>query len=404
MRLFFKKYKHQYNFKEEVRKLFKSLSFRTRDIIIRRNALEGFKKDTLEMIGRDYNITRERVRQLETRGYIIINKMLKKNKYLESFFVEVLDSSYGVKREDFFLELLGKKEDEKYILFILLFFGRFIKIEESPNFFAFWVENKEKKIEVKEIIEQVEIYLKQEEIPLSSFILSKKFCIKKERLEIYLEISKNIIKTIDEEYRLINYKTSECFIPDNHIKEEIVDIILVCFDSVDIPIGRSFLSKILKGSNDKNIIEAGEHFNKYFGVLSNLYKKEILKHIDDIIKDEFLEIYPSRYFGRPLLRLTKQGKEKLLESKKSLTNNFTMQNVSIGDNEFNEKIKRIKEESPNAYSSWSKEEEQELKKMYFVEKKTIEELSVIFKRQKGGIISRLKKIDKKKYSQQKIES
>jgi len=37
--------------------------------------------------------------------------------------------------------------------------------------------------------------------------------------------------------------------------------------------------------------------------------------------------------------------------------------------------------------------------MYFVEKKTIEELSVIFKRQEGGIISRLKKIDKKKYSQ-----
>jgi len=39
-----------------------------------------------------------------------------------------------------------------------------------------------------------------------------------------------------------------------------------------------------------------------------------------------------------------------------------MQNVSISNNKFNEKIKHIKEESSNAYSPWSKEEKQELKK------------------------------------------
>src|SRR5688500_223763 len=51
--------------KATVTTIIKPLSERNRDIIARRFGLQSGKRETLESIGRSYEITRERVRQIE---------------------------------------------------------------------------------------------------------------------------------------------------------------------------------------------------------------------------------------------------------------------------------------------------------------------------------------------------
>jgi len=56
-----------------------------RDIIIRRFGLNGHEPETLESIGQDFSITRERVRQIEKRvirqikNYVINKKLNRRN-------------------------------------------------------------------------------------------------------------------------------------------------------------------------------------------------------------------------------------------------------------------------------------------------------------------------------------
>ena len=52
------------------KKLMNSLNPRTKEVITKRYGLEEKERKTLESIGREYGITRERVRQIETLPYL----------------------------------------------------------------------------------------------------------------------------------------------------------------------------------------------------------------------------------------------------------------------------------------------------------------------------------------------
>jgi len=54
-------------------------------------------------------------------------------------------------------------------------------------------------------------------------------------------------------------------------------------------------------------------------------------------------------------------------------------------------MEQVKKESPNAYNPWTKQEEEQLTKLY-KEGKKINEIAILLQRQQGGIRSRLKKI------------
>ena len=67
-------------------KFLSSLDGRQRYIIIRRFGLDGGKPDTLENIGKKFDLTRERIRQLELTGLRALREMYKKinrEKYIE---------------------------------------------------------------------------------------------------------------------------------------------------------------------------------------------------------------------------------------------------------------------------------------------------------------------------------
>ena len=63
-----------------------NLDYRQRYIIVHRFGLDGSKPKTLESIGKEFNLTRERIRQLELSALLNLREMYKKadrHKYIE---------------------------------------------------------------------------------------------------------------------------------------------------------------------------------------------------------------------------------------------------------------------------------------------------------------------------------
>src|SRR3989338_2685808 len=110
-----------------ISKLFQSLSSREQDILRRRFGLHGRDNETLEGIGGSYNVTRERIRQIENSTI----KNIKSNpefetmvKPVESVILSALEKHGGIMSEDHLLEYLLQSEGgdsigRKHLLFLL---------------------------------------------------------------------------------------------------------------------------------------------------------------------------------------------------------------------------------------------------------------------------------------------
>ena len=82
-----------------VNSLLAHLPQREKEVLQKRNALGTFPRHTLEQIGKDFNITRERVRQIEREGVkkiksLDMNKSKLPLKDLEAAVLEFLQKSY----------------------------------------------------------------------------------------------------------------------------------------------------------------------------------------------------------------------------------------------------------------------------------------------------------------------
>ena len=62
------------NYQKTHRNLLKNLPERTKDVVERRFGLEKDERETLESIGGDYGVCRERIRQIEESGISLIRK------------------------------------------------------------------------------------------------------------------------------------------------------------------------------------------------------------------------------------------------------------------------------------------------------------------------------------------
>jgi hypothetical protein len=110
----------QFNPIELVADLLKNLSTKESDILSRRYGLLGKKRETLEQIGKYYDITRERIRQIEMAT-------VKKLKDLKNFRQEVENAEQHITR---LLENNGGIMEEKHLLGELNYFGH---NDESHN-------------------------------------------------------------------------------------------------------------------------------------------------------------------------------------------------------------------------------------------------------------------------------
>lgn len=126
--------------------LLKILPKRYQNVLARRYGLKRSKPETLESIGRDYKITRERVRQIEEAALKQV-KNSEEFQGLDSLFVSLgqhLGLYGGLRKEsEFFAELTGSSRNFPHLNCLLELSGRFQKVPEDYNFHAFWFQDKE---------------------------------------------------------------------------------------------------------------------------------------------------------------------------------------------------------------------------------------------------------------------
>lgn len=97
----------QFNTNELIVKLLKNISRKEGDILSRRFGLLGKEKETLEQIGKYYNITRERIRQIETATIKKIKELKDFKQQIETaeqHIGHLLENHGGVMEENFLLE------------------------------------------------------------------------------------------------------------------------------------------------------------------------------------------------------------------------------------------------------------------------------------------------------------
>lgn len=130
-----------------VGQLLSGLNTRNKDVISRRFGLKTGKKETLESIGREYGITRERVRQIEEVSLKQIRDGLGaglavKIKPFVSLAESILDRAGGVAKEEyFFTEFSGVAKDSPAnaaLVFFLSLDGGLKRFADDKDFNVFW--------------------------------------------------------------------------------------------------------------------------------------------------------------------------------------------------------------------------------------------------------------------------
>jgi DNA-directed RNA polymerase delta subunit len=130
--------------------LIKDLPERTRDVIQRRFSLDKesvphktikFKKESLGNIGKDYGITRERVRQIESDGFKRIKKKIGDYQHVYQAFGKKLDEFGGIKKEEDLFESLADKKNFNHLFFILSVADSFHRFPGNRSFHSFWTKD-----------------------------------------------------------------------------------------------------------------------------------------------------------------------------------------------------------------------------------------------------------------------
>ncbi|MEK7452826.1 MAG: sigma factor-like helix-turn-helix DNA-binding protein [Patescibacteria group bacterium] len=199
--------------------LISSLSDKQSDVLVKRFGLKDGKRRTLEEIGRGYNITRERVRQIENDAKAAFLK-LKDIKKLDAFFNALeyhIENFGGLRIENhllstdlarFFPKDIEEKEAESFMYFLLNSSSRFIKTPESQDFYGIWslkksivqIAKSSLELLVKKLASFENTITRKELLKWLSDIVSQD--LSDGALESYLSASKNISSNVYGDYGL----------------------------------------------------------------------------------------------------------------------------------------------------------------------------------------------------------
>ena len=193
--------------------ILKGLPERARAVLEQRFALSCPEYRTLQAIGAEHKITRERVRQIENDSLEILKK--EKKQYFQAphkRFVEQFKNSGGLKKEESLLNEWAPTKFKSHILFLLALGNQFKRIPETENFYSFWTIKESSLGDAKKTIDFFIKKLKEKKSPisfndysprasLSAFSSSKTDKI----LLSHLELSKYIIKSPDGLYGLSDW-------------------------------------------------------------------------------------------------------------------------------------------------------------------------------------------------------
>jgi hypothetical protein len=203
--------------KETTAKLVAILNTRNRDVISRRFGLKTGKKETLESIGQSYNITRERVRQIEEASLKQMKDFLAsssdvKIKPFVALAENLLEQTGGVMNEDeLFTKYFGvtgknvaSDAANASLVFLMILDGKLQRSLDDDQFNSFWALSKENADAFKNSVASFAKALSKSEDPIADTAMAdftKKSGISTKftssvAMNSYLTISKEIGKNI----------------------------------------------------------------------------------------------------------------------------------------------------------------------------------------------------------------
>ena len=127
--------KQKLNYRQIYLNLTKNFPKRVKNVLIQRFGFEKGKPETLESVGKDFGITRERIRQIQEYAFSDIKRENKPilDKIYRNFF-SYFEKCGGFKKEDILLTDLGEKNFQRYIYFFLTLGEPFFRYYEKKEY------------------------------------------------------------------------------------------------------------------------------------------------------------------------------------------------------------------------------------------------------------------------------
>lgn len=196
--------KYNFNMPGIVEDLFLVLTSKEKEVIIKRFSLNNKGKQTLEKIGKQFNVTRERIRQIEK---IAINKLRRTIDNTQLKAVNELAKktirAHGslLKEENIINEVLQQLQEttpvDKYIILLSMHIDPEIqKSEKSNELYDYWFLSQENKDLIKKILSTAHALLEKNKDVIAATTLIEE--IKKEFASSSIETANEIIQSILE--------------------------------------------------------------------------------------------------------------------------------------------------------------------------------------------------------------
>ncbi len=151
--------------------MLKVLDNRSKDIIVRRFGLKSDKQETLESIGREYGITRERVRQIEANAKKALASLNEAYVAAQNLFTDIFVSHGGILAPKDAIELIRKSTDEavtdNVVNFFLEIIPGFSYITAEKLFAPHWRLHLRHHAQADAIVQQAMTILKKHNHPVS---------------------------------------------------------------------------------------------------------------------------------------------------------------------------------------------------------------------------------------------
>jgi hypothetical protein len=185
--------------------LIEELQPRVKDVVVGRFGLSMEPPKTLEAVGKQHQITRERVRQIVKEGLAQLQEDIGHQKHKERYtaaFTEaatILKRAGSLAREDLLMKLLEAQGAINHALFILTLGDQFYNQRETQDFYSFWTIKKDMVKEAQPLHQRLLTFFQKKKSPVAQQELTKAYG--KEVLP-YLEVSKIIEKSPEGKWGL----------------------------------------------------------------------------------------------------------------------------------------------------------------------------------------------------------
>ncbi len=188
--------------------IFQELSPRKKEILKKRFGLVTDKSLTLQAIGDDIGITRERVRQIESDAFEYLRQTQgAKLEKIFQYFSDYFKRQGGLRQEGTLLKDLGEDKFQNHVLLLLSIGDDFSKFRETEEFYSFWSIQPESFEQAKNVIKNIIGEFRQRDSLMEIEALGERisFDIEIPILISYIDISKIVFQSPFGEYGLIQW-------------------------------------------------------------------------------------------------------------------------------------------------------------------------------------------------------